>query len=59
MLISYGANLVLGTAKQRPDSSVVEHLHGKEKVVSSILTRGSFVLRESSHECSWLGSSVG
>jgi hypothetical protein len=26
---------------QRPDSSVVEHLHGKEKVKSSILFRGS------------------
>ena len=28
-------------ARQRPDSSVVEHLHGKEKVKSSILFRGS------------------
>ena len=26
---------------ERPDSSVVEHFHGKEGVVSSILTRGS------------------
>jgi hypothetical protein len=48
MLISYGANLLFYSEVKRPDSSVVEHLHGKEKVVSSILTRGSIVLRDSS-----------
>ena len=31
-------------AAERPDSSVVEHFHGKEGVVSSILTRGSRTL---------------
>jgi hypothetical protein len=59
MLISYGANLLFYSEVKRPDSSVVEHLHGKEKVVSSILTRGSNVLVIHHTGCSWLGSSVG
>ncbi|VXB09198.1 hypothetical protein CURTO8I2_150061 [Curtobacterium sp. 8I-2] len=36
---------VVPFAAHRPDSSVVEHLHGKEGVVSSILTRGSDPVR--------------
>jgi len=36
VLLSIGAH---GT--KRPDSSVVEHFHGKEGVASSILARGS------------------
>ena len=34
-------SLVVARLRVRPDSSVVEHFHGKEGVVSSILTRGS------------------
>ena len=40
VLIFSGAN-GRSRSRQRPDSSVVEHFHGKEGVVSSILTRGS------------------
>ena len=32
------------TTAMRPDSSVVEHFHGKEGVASSILARGSDLL---------------
>ncbi len=35
------SRLVARSRAARPDSSVVEHFHGKEGVVSSILTRGS------------------
>ena len=50
--------LVARARVARPDSSVVEHFHGKEGVVSSILTRGS------QHpylapDAVWQGSSVG
>ena len=31
----------MNAASKRPDSSVVEHFHGKEGVDSSILSRGS------------------
>src|SRR6478752_7187474 len=50
--------LVARSRAARPDSSVVEHFHGKEGVVSSILTRGSQhpFLRP---DAVWQGSSVG
>jgi hypothetical protein len=42
VISSYGCqNADVRARRYRPDSSVVEHFHGKEGVVSSILTRGS------------------
>ena len=40
MVISSSACAVF-VGRSRPDSSVVEHFHGKEGVDSSILSRGS------------------
>jgi hypothetical protein len=51
-------NLLRLPFRLRPDSSVVEHFHGKEGVDSSILSRGSF-FSEYSRFRSWLSSSVG